>query len=340
MYFSIVLTLLFGIALSAPQEMASQANDEPLANDEGYQLTEAPPSYDTDAPYGPTSGNEYEPKEPEYPAKEPEYPEKEAEYGAKEPEYMAKEAEYVTEGPQYGTDAPSYAAPEASYDSKEPEYATEEPEPTVVYDVVTDSSSSSPSESEPHPMQKQTFIINSGKHLSEAITAKIVGPVVLFNSKIAAAAGALPPMLAAKGAVIGSAIATPIEVGAVAGSSAISGVTGKLVAVPISLGAGALAKFVSAAEEGQQIWNFNVEHGGEVVKNGLIKLGHLILKPVAVVVGAKTALTGAGVGMFGTGVKGVGVGMEAVGAKMVSSGLIAKGLGHRLIAKNLPPYLK
>ncbi|CAG2183272.1 unnamed protein product [Oppiella nova] len=101
-----------------------------------------------------------------------------------------------------------------------------------------------------------------------------------------------------------------------------------------------MAKFVTAAEEGKQIWDFNVEHGGEVFKNGLIRLGHLVLKPVAVVVGAKTALTGAGVGLFGTGVKSVGVGMEAVGAKMVSSGLVAKGLGHRLIAKNLPPFLK
>jgi len=201
--------------------------------------------------------------------------------------------------------------------------------------------SSTPSEeSEPRPFHKQTTIINGGKHLSEAITAKIVGPVVLFNSKVAAAAGALPPMLAAKGAVIGSMISTPIEVAAVAGSSVVSGVTGKLVAVPISLGAGAMAKFVTAAEEGKQIWDFNVEHGGEVFKNGLIRLGHLVLKPVAVVVGAKTALTGAGVGLFGTGVKSVGVGMEAVGAKMVSSGLVAKGLGHRLIAKNLPPFLK
>ena len=84
-------------------------------------------------------------------------------------------------------------------------------------------------------------ILDAGKHLSEAITAKIVGPVVIFNSKVAAAAGALPPMLAAKGAIIGSAIATPIEIGAVAGSSIVSGITGKLVAVPISVATGTIA---------------------------------------------------------------------------------------------------
>ena len=142
------------------------------------------------------------------------------------------------------------------------------------------------------PLKTQTFILSTGKHLSEAITAGIVGPIVLFNSKVAAAAGALPPMLAAKGAIIGAAIATPIEVGAVAGSSIASGVTGKLVAIPISVAAGAAAKFVDAAEEGQHIWDFNVLHSGEILKNGLIKLGHIIFKPIFVIGGAKTALTG------------------------------------------------
>jgi len=315
--------------------MLNQASDAMAAYEETYRsLTEAPESYETAAPYEPTAEQEYAAKEPEYPANDyvstyaPQYEPTEAVYAVKEPEYAVKE--------------PEYAVKEPEYDIKEPEYAPKEAEPTVVYEVANESiESSTPSEeSEPRPFHKQTTIINGGKHLSEAITAKIVGPVVLFNSKVAAAAGALPPMLAAKGAVIGSMISTPIEVAAVAGSSVVSGVTGKLVAVPISLGAGAMAKFVTAAEEGKQIWDFNVEHGGEVFKNGLIRLGHLVLKPVAVVVGAKTALTGAGVGLFGTGVKSVGVGMEAVGAKMVSSGLVAKGLGHRLIAKNLPPFLK
>jgi len=174
-------------------------------------------------------------------------------------------------------------------------------------------------------------ILDTGKHLSEAITAKIVGPIVIFNSKVAAAAGALPPMLAAKGAIIGSAIATPIEIGAVAGSSIVSGVTCKLVAVPISVVTGTVAKVVGAAEKGRQIWNFNVEHGGEILKDGAIRMGHIILKPIAVVVGAQTALTGAGLGMTGAGIKGVGVGIGAVGAKMVATGMAAKGLGTTLI---------
>jgi len=336
MYFYIISTILFGLALGAPQDLLTQSSDEVPVYEDGYRtLTEEPQSYATDKPYEPMFPTiEYEPKEPEYPAP--------VEYEVKEPEYMPPVIEYVPKEEEYATESPYYAPPVDGYEAKEPEYSTEEPEPTVVFELATESSPSTSTESDPEErsFHKQTIILNSGKHLSEAITAKIVGPVVLFNSKVAAAAGSLPPFLAAKGAVIGSVIATPIEVGAVAGSSVVSGVTGKLVSVPISLGAGAVAKFVTAAEEGKQIWDFNVQHGGQVLKNGIIKLGHLALKPVAVVVGAKTALTGAGVGVFGTGVKSVGVGMEAIGAKMVSTGLVAKGLGHRLIAKNLPPFVK
>ena len=142
------------------------------------------------------------------------------------------------------------------------------------------------------PLNQQTVILNGGKKLAEGLTAKIVGPIVIFNSKVASAAGALPPLLAAKGAIIGSAIATPIEIGAVAGSSIASSVTGKLVAIPITLAAGAAAKFVDAAERGEQVVRFNLEHGGEILTDGLIRIGQMILKPIAIVVGAQTAITG------------------------------------------------
>jgi len=347
MYFSIVLALsVFGSAFSAPPEMLTQATDEVIGYEEiPVVITAGPEVYETSKPYEPMVGNEYETQALEYATEgsaytpsDDGYVAKEVEYNTEGPVYTPSEDGYVAQEVEYPTEGPVYSAPKIEYEVKEPEYAVEDPEPAVVYEVATESSATE--EPESRPFHKQTVILNSGKHLSEAITAKIVGPMVLFNSKVAAAAGALPPMLAAKGAVIGAAISTPIQIGAVASSSIVSGVTGKLVAVPISVGTGAVAKFVSAAEEGRQIWDFNIQHGGEVFKNGLIKLGHLVLKPVAVVVGAKTALTGAGVGLFGSGVKTVGVGMEAVGAKMVSSGLVAKGLGHRLIAKNLPPFVK
>ncbi|XP_054164473.1 uncharacterized protein LOC128962147 [Oppia nitens] len=135
---------------------------------------------------------------------------------------------------------------------------------------------------------------------------------------------------------IGSAIANPVEIGDI-----ISGATDKLVAIPISVGTDAFSKFAEAAESGRQIWDFNVQNGGQVLKNGIIKVGHILLKPMAVVFGAHTALKGAGIGIAGSGIKGVGIGMKTVGAKLVASGTLAKALGHRLIVKNLvPPFVK
>lgn len=208
----------------------------------------------------------------------------------------------------------------------------------IPHDLMTKPSNEvHPSE---RPLTKETAILNAGKHLSEAITAKIVKPVVIFNTKVAAAAGALPPLLAAKGAVLGSAIATPIEVGAVAGSSIVSGLTGKLVAVPISLATGAAAKLVGVVETGKEVWDENVESGEKIMKDGAVKLGHIILKPIAVIVGAQTALTGAGLGIAGSGIKGVGKGMEAVGAKMALTGLKAKGIGALMIGWAFEPLVK
>jgi len=191
------------------------------------------------------------------------------------------------------------------------------------------------------------FESESTENLSKAITAKIVGPIVIFNSKLATAAGAIPPMLATKGAIIGSAIATPIEIGAQASSAIVSGVTGKLVAIPISIGSKVLSKGLEVAntanqfaEDGRQVWEFNAEHGHEILKDGFIKMGHIILKPIAVVVGTQTALNGAGLGIVGSGIKGVGVKMETVGTKMLGAGLVAKGLGTRLVKMQFPPYLR
>lgn len=190
------------------------------------------------------------------------------------------------------------------------------------------------------PLHHDMAILEAGKDISKALTAKIVGPVLIFNAKVAKAAAALPPLLAAKGAIIGAAIATPIEIGAVVSSKVVTGVTGKLVAVPITLAAGAVAKLADAAQQGEEVVQFNLEHGGEILKDGLIRIGHMILKPVAVVVGAQTALTGAGLGIAGSGIKGVGVGIEVVGGKMLATGLAAKGLGHKLIRAQFPPYFK
>jgi len=185
---------------------------------------------------------------------------------------------------------------------------------------------------------KSTII--DDKKLTELITAKIVSPVVILNSKIAAAAGALPSLFAAKGALIGAAIATPIEVGAVAASSITSGVTGKLVAIPVSIISTTAGKVKAAIKIGNKIWTLKtlaIKNGAKIAARGAITLGHILLKPIAVIAGAKTAATGIGLGVAGSGVKALGTGIEVVGTKIAATGLKTKGVGALVIGF---PFIK
>jgi len=180
---------------------------------------------------------------------------------------------------------------------------------------------------------KPLTLINE-KKLTELITAKIVGPVVLFNSKLAAAAGALPALMAAKGAVIGASIATPIEIGAVATSSLASGVTAKLVAIPVSLISKTSTKLAAAAKVGKKVVALKalaIKKGAKLAKKGAITLGHMLLRPIAIIAGTKSALAGAGLGIAGSGIKLAGLGLQAAGSKIALSGLKAKGAGALLI---------
>jgi len=180
----------------------------------------------------------------------------------------------------------------------------------------------------------QPLTLINEKKLTNLITAKIAGPVVLFNSKLAAAAGALPALLAAKGAVIGAAIATPIEIGAVVSSSLASGVTAKLVAIPVSLISKASTKLAIAAKAGKKVVALKalaIKSGAKLAKKGAITLGHMLLKPIAIIAGTKSALAGAGLGIAGSGVKLAGLGLQAAGSKLALSGLKAKGAGALLI---------
>lgn len=180
---------------------------------------------------------------------------------------------------------------------------------------------------------KPITVINE-KKLTSLITAKIVGPVVVFNSKIAAAAATLPAILAAKGAIIGAAIATPIEIGAVASSSIATGVTAKIVAIPVSLLNGATLKLAAAVKAGKKVVALKtlaVKSGAVMAKKGVLALGHILLKPIAIIAGTKAAVTGAGLGVAGTGLKLAGLGLQKAGSKMVLSGLKSKGAGALLI---------
>jgi len=163
---------------------------------------------------------------------------------------------------------------------------------------------------------KTESIVAGGTKIAKVITAKLVSPFVIGASKVAGAAGALPPLLAAKGAFLGKVIAVPIQVGASAASGLISGVTGFLVGIPVGIGTGVVA----AAHGVQQ----NMGH----IKSYASRAGQFMMKPIAIIVAGKTHLLGAKAKFIGTKMQGLGQMLTAGGAKLSAEGDVLKsGLG-------------
>jgi len=187
--------------------------------------------------------------------------------------------------------------------------------------------------------------IAGGTRVAEIAAAKLAAPFVLLNSKIAAGAGALPPLLAAKGALLGSAIATPITVGASIASGIASGVSGAVVSVPIAIVTGVKAKaselassFQSQVHTGEVVLQqgaANLQSGIDAAKGAAVSVGHILLRPIAVVAGAKTAIGGAALGLVGEGVKAVGTKVSAIGAGISGAGAATKGIGGKWLGWGL-----
>jgi len=94
-----------------------------------------------------------------------------------------------------------------------------------------------------------------------------------------------------------------------------------------------------ALEEAAKAWKLKVQNVSNVLKHGAIKIGQIILKPIAVIVGSKTALAGAGLGLAGSGVKGFGLKIASVGSAMALTGLKAKGVGDLMVGWAIEPVV-
>src|SRR5699024_3339630 len=83
-------------------------------------------------------------------------------------------------------------------------------------------------------LNAQNDVIQAGQSLSLGITNALISPLTFVNNKISQAVSTLPALMAANGALLGTAIATPIQLGTLAANNVAAGVTGTLVSIPIS----------------------------------------------------------------------------------------------------------
>lgn len=88
-----------------------------------------------------------------------------------------------------------------------------------------------------------------GLKLAKILTAKLAAPFVLGAAKATAVASAIPIVMAAKGALIGKAIALPIKIMAIKTAALATGIAGLTVGVPVAIGTGIAAGAVGIKEK-------------------------------------------------------------------------------------------
>lgn len=96
---------------------------------------------------------------------------------------------------------------------------------------------------------KMLKVAYKGAKVAKILTAKLAAPFVLAAAKTTALAAALPIVMAAKGALIGKAIALPIKIAAVKTAALATGIAGLTVGVPVAIKTGIIAGAVGLKEK-------------------------------------------------------------------------------------------
>jgi len=177
--------------------------------------------------------------------------------------------------------------------------------------------------------EKMYAIFIKGTALAKILTAKLAAPYVFASSKISAMAGALPPIMAKQGAILGHIIAAPIQVSSVINSGLVSGATGVAVGIPVGIGTGLTAAAVGLKERFK-----NTDVIGEV-KSKAIAGGNLLMKPFLLMAAGKTFLVGKSVKLAGMALDKSGQMMSGAGQAMTTAGLGLKGISGGLVGKAL-----
>jgi len=172
-------------------------------------------------------------------------------------------------------------------------------------------------------------------------------------AKSAAVGGAITAAAAVKGSLIGSAIAMPIILKAVALPGLAAGKTAAIFAVPallthnletkvqdsthrlINNGKNALKKGAVAVGLLKMGALGLAAKGALAMKEGAVVAGKLILKPIAIIAGSQLKMIGTGLTIGGKVVGATGAGVKKAGTVVKYAGLGAVGLGATSIGWGL-----
>lgn len=170
-------------------------------------------------------------------------------------------------------------------------------------------------------LNAQNSILSAAEALSMDVTHRIISPFVWVNNRVSQAAGTLPAIMAANGALLGTAIAVPIQTGALAANHLAAAATGTLVTVPISLVSGGGAGLLGALESAREFYHTSVRptlHSAyEYLPGSPLPV---FVRPAAVIGGAQAVVGGMALGVVSNSVHSVAEGVESLGDRLAGAG--------------------
>lgn len=177
---------------------------------------------------------------------------------------------------------------------------------------------------------KYKVIMAKGKIEHAVGTAALAGPVIALNTKVAAGAGKLPVIFAAQGALLGSAIAAPIIKGTALADVVATKVAGAIVFVPVAFKTGIKLVAAKTLDIKKQV-AVNSAAAAAKVGTAAKAVGLALLKPIAILEGAKLKMLGKGSAALGKALKVEGAKMMAKGTALKVAGVGMKGAGAKMI---------
>ncbi|KAH9409324.1 hypothetical protein TYRP_010327 [Tyrophagus putrescentiae] len=153
-------------------------------------------------------------------------------------------------------------------------------------------------------LEAQNSILSAAEAVSLDLTHRIISPIVWVNNRVSQAAGTLPALMAANGALLGTAIAVPIQSTALAANHLAAA------------GAGTL---VTSARE---FYHSSLRPTLHTAYQTLVPASPLpvLVRPAAVLGGAGSVVGGMALGVVSSSVHSVAEGVQSLGGQLAGAG--------------------
>lgn len=171
-------------------------------------------------------------------------------------------------------------------------------------------------------LEAQNSILSAAEAVSLDLTHRIISPIVWVNNRVSQAAGTLPALMAANGALLGTAIAVPIQSTALAANHLAAAGAGTLVTVPISVVSGGSAGLLGAMESAREFYHSSLRPTLHTAYQTLVPASPLpvLVRPAAVLGGAGSVVGGMALGVVSSSVHSVAEGVQSLGGQLAGAG--------------------